>query len=100
MQKAHHFSFHSQDVFSRSNCLKCLSKSNPLDSDQHLSSCAGMCQVVQMESVQTLSLCPRFFTIDVPQDYGCLEKALSLDCGEIIKAFLKCTGFMKTPVID
>ena len=75
--------------------MKCLSKSNPLDSDQHLSSCACMCQVVQMESVQTLvTLSPRFFTIDV------LEKAPSLDCGEIIKAFLKCTGFMKTPVVD
>ena len=29
-----------------------------------------------------------------------LEKATSLDCGEIIKACLKCTGFMKTPVMD
>ena len=27
-------------------------------------------------------------------------KALSFACGEIIKAFLQCNGFMKTPVMD
>ena len=32
--------------------------------------------------------------------YGCLEKALSFACGEIIKAFLQWNGFMKTQVMD
>ena len=39
------------------------------------------------------------FYIDVPP-MDALRKLRRFDCGEIIKAFLKCTGFMKTPVMD